>query len=81
MSGFVASARVTPGRPRLTRIDRALLAPRAEAAAGSRDEGIVILEASQPAAGPRAALTERWQAIRERWSQTTFYLFDPNAWR
>jgi hypothetical protein len=23
----------------------------------------------------------RWAAIRERWSQLTFFLFDPNSWR
>jgi hypothetical protein len=32
-----------------------------------------------PAAGP--TLGERWSAIRERWSQLTFYLTDPNSWR
>jgi hypothetical protein len=81
MSGFVASSRVTPVRPRLTRIDRALLAPRVDAAAGSPDEGIVMLEGPLATGGRRAALTGRWRAIRERWSQTTFYLFDANAWR
>ena len=24
---------------------------------------------------------ERWTAIRERWSQTTFFLFDADSWR
>jgi hypothetical protein len=24
---------------------------------------------------------ERWQAFRERWSQLTFFLFDPESWR
>ena len=24
---------------------------------------------------------ERWQAVRERWSQTTFFLFDADSWR
>jgi hypothetical protein len=23
----------------------------------------------------------RWTAFRERWSQLTFFLFDPNSWR
>jgi hypothetical protein len=26
-------------------------------------------------------LAERWEAIRERWAQTTFFLFDPDSWR
>jgi hypothetical protein len=24
---------------------------------------------------------ERWSAVRERWSQTTFFLFDAESWR
>ncbi len=24
---------------------------------------------------------ERWEAIREYWTQTTFFLFDPDSWR
>lgn len=28
-----------------------------------------------------AALAERWEAIRERWSQATFFLFDADSWR
>jgi hypothetical protein len=27
------------------------------------------------------ALAERWDAIRERWSQATFFLFDADSWR
>ena len=26
-------------------------------------------------------LAERWADLREAWSQTTFYLFDPESWR
>jgi hypothetical protein len=25
--------------------------------------------------------SERWDRFRERWAQTTFYLFDPESWR
>ncbi len=24
---------------------------------------------------------DRWEGIRECWTQTTFYLFDPDSWR
>jgi len=27
------------------------------------------------------SLDERWARVREVWSQTTFYLFDPESWR
>lgn len=26
-------------------------------------------------------LAERWDTVRERWAQTTFFLFDPDSWR
>lgn len=26
-------------------------------------------------------IAERWSHIRQSWSQTTFYLFDPESWR
>lgn len=26
-------------------------------------------------------LRERWADVRRVWSQTTFYLFDPDSWR
>ena len=28
-----------------------------------------------------STLGERWERIRERWSQTTFFLFDADSWR
>jgi hypothetical protein len=26
-------------------------------------------------------LVDRWAAVRDRWSELTFYLFDPQSWR
>jgi hypothetical protein len=26
-------------------------------------------------------LSDRWAAFRDRWSELTFYLFDPQSWR
>jgi hypothetical protein len=37
--------------------------------------------AGEAAAPPRARLRERVATVREQWSITTFYLFDPNSWR
>lgn len=28
-----------------------------------------------------ARLAERWDDLRETWSQMTFFLFDPDSWR
>ena len=80
MSGFVATTRVERVRRHLTRIDRdRLVAFRSLALEPDEDDGIVIVERSSRAEG--LTLAERWQAIRERWSQTTFYLFDADSWR
>jgi hypothetical protein len=27
------------------------------------------------------SLHERWDRVRDAWTQTTFYLFDPESWR
>jgi hypothetical protein len=35
---------------------------------------LVDVDASEP-------LRDRWAGVRERWSELTFYLFDPQSWR
>ena len=30
---------------------------------------------------PGERLAERWEDLRETWSQMTFFLFDPESWR
>lgn len=79
MSGYIASARITGPAPRLVR-----RAPGAEDAdpppPSSLAAALEPLVESDGADGADA-LAERWSAARERWTQLTFYLFDPNAWR
>jgi len=73
MSGYAAAARINRTRPRvvqrelITRSDRAReeVAPVAIIAPTAVD---------RPTDDPLAA-------IRERWSQLTFFLFDPDSWR
>lgn len=74
MSGYVASARIAGPAPRLVR-----RAPDAEEA----DPRATLVAAVEPVVEPDAAdeLDERWTAFRERWSQLTFFLLDPNSWR
>lgn len=77
MSGYVASARIVSAGPRLARGERL---------------AIVVDELPRPTAGPASVIetvdvsragpiVERLLAARERWSQLTFFLFDPNSWR
>ena len=75
MSAYVVSARVAPGRPHAApppgpRVD----AKRREPAA----EDDRLIDTSPP--GQRE-LELRLEAISERWSQLTFFLFDPESWR
>ena len=82
MSGYVASARVR-GIPRLVRPERA-----ADPCIGfGRADELPAVEVEIEVDGDRpfervvGGLAERAGAFRERWSQLTFYLFDPNSWR
>lgn len=81
MSGYVASIRVVRASPRLvagrpgelSTASIATIAPAATAAA--------IVEADGSSAAAVSRLSERLRAFRDRWSQLTFFLFDPDSWR
>jgi len=46
------------------------------------DVSAMIEDAGDAAATPaRARFRDRVATVREQWSITTFYLFDPNSWR
>ncbi|HYX11311.1 MAG TPA: FAD-dependent oxidoreductase [Candidatus Acidoferrum sp.] len=42
---------------------------------------VIILDADAAPEPVAAGLVERVRAVRDRWSQLTFFLFDPNSWR
>lgn len=84
MSGYVASARVR-GVPRLVRADPAV---ERSIAFGPPDAPRVVevelevaIEGDPTPERIVGGLADRIAAFRERWSQLTFYLFDPNSWR
>jgi hypothetical protein len=85
MSGYVALARSVRGTPRLARSGAVgdWLADRfVEPASGpAAPLGPSIVEADPDAATESGGLDGRWAAFRDRWSQLTFFLFDPNSWR
>jgi hypothetical protein len=72
MSGFAVSGRVERVSPRLVRgsADR-------DATANDESEDAIDLVDVRTA----DPLVDRWAAFRERWSELTFYLFDPQSWR
>jgi hypothetical protein len=72
MSGFAASGRIERVSPRLAR--------------GGTDGNVATVQADEDVielVDVRTAdpLIDRWAAFRERWSELTFYLFDPQSWR
>jgi hypothetical protein len=84
MSGYVASARVR-GVPRLVRADREVeqsftFGP-PDAPRMVEVELEVAIEGQRTLERIVGGLADRIAAFRERWSQLTFYLFDPNSWR
>jgi hypothetical protein len=74
MDGYSVSARIDRATPR-----RARHGSERRATAGSLPDGLEPLDlVGRPLDD---VLLERWAAFRERWSQTTFFLFDANSWR
>jgi hypothetical protein len=74
MDGYRVSARIDRATPRLARHG-----PERRATAGLAPEGPEPFDlVGRPLDD---ALLERWATFRERWSQTTFFLFDANSWR
>jgi hypothetical protein len=82
VSGYIASARVVRAAPRLARAGtvRWGFAESRPAPAAPAIETLIV-EADPAVAAGSNTVVDRVAAIRERWSQLTFFLFDPNSWR
>lgn len=78
MSGYVASARIVSAAPRLARGERPGIVAEVPQPAMSR---AIVIEAGPGDVSRPGPFIERLLAARERWSQLTFFLFDPNSWR
>ena len=81
MSGYVASARIVRTSPRLARAT-ATLDP-GDWRPAVADEPSIVDATAVSAGGPTLSVTlaERRDALRERWSQLTFFLLDGESWR
>ncbi|MBA2721187.1 MAG: hypothetical protein H0U52_18385 [Chloroflexi bacterium] len=79
MSGYVASARIVRAAPRLARGHHTI--DSAEDRLRPAGSPASVIEASPARPTPTSRIADRWTAVRERWSQLTFFLFDPNSWR
>ena len=79
MSGYAASARIQRGSPHLARATRDGMADQRPVALAAT---LIETDASAARDGDLAArVADSWAAARERWSQLTFFLLDPNSWR
>jgi hypothetical protein len=79
MSGYVASARITRGSARPARSPDLRFTPAELIEPASA--GASLIDTTPAADAPSGAVAVRWSALRERWSQLTFFLFDSNSWR
>ena len=75
MSGYAASGRIGSVAPR-ARTDR-----RCAARANAADQPNVAVTVDLVGGPPDRPGSERMAALRERWVQATFFLFDANSWR
>ena len=78
MSEYAATARLQ-GAP--VRGGRALDPTTSAARDLARGSGSLDADASLEAGAPEPSLEDRLYYLRQAWSQTTFYLFDPQSWR
>ena len=80
VSGYAATARIRGATPRL--VEPGWDPWAATAPADATPDGLVEVQAGAgdvlPA--PPPTLAERWESVRERWSQLTFYVFSSEFW-
>ncbi len=91
MAAYAASARLGAGAIRMDRPRDARAADRsspvcppthgtgAGSGSGSGDE--MVEDVRVVRSWSSDDLVDRWLAIREAWTQTTFYVFHPESWR
>lgn len=80
MGGYAAAARIRSVSPRLVRDGRHPAEPAGTMSLVEIDV-LLVTTTDEARRAPAPTVAERWAAARERWSQLTFYLTDPNSWR
>jgi hypothetical protein len=82
MAGYAIQTRIDGVRPRLAALDAS---PRDQAVTAAWPAFLADDGFEDPFAAvvddPEPTLAQRLERGRELWSQTTFFLFDPNSWR
>jgi len=75
MAGYAVSSRIASVAPR-ARIERPDV--RRSSAA---DQSVAVVTIELVGVPPTRSGSDRMAALRERWAQVTFFLFDANSWR
>jgi hypothetical protein len=78
MAAYAVIARIDRVDPHLAGWAR-IPAPSTDRTAVDEMEPSEAFEVLSRPIGP--SMAERWARVREAWSQTTFFLFDPESWR
>jgi hypothetical protein len=81
VSGYAASARIRGATPRLVHGGPAKPVDGSWRTLRSTTPTIVALDPDDVLPEPAPTIAERWDAVHERWSQLTFYLFHAESWR
>ena len=84
MSGYAVSAQIRSATPRIASSGMLGWPEPGTGGHGRQspaDALIVTLDPDDAVPPPEPTAAERWEAIRERWGQLTFYLFDADSWR
>jgi hypothetical protein len=81
MSAYAASGRIGRVMPRLAPAELRLDAEPPRPTDPDSAATVVLTQPDDVLPGPTPTLAERWASARERWSQLTFYLLDPESWR
>ena len=80
MDAYAVSARIAGVAPRVA-AGPASLARNRVADLADADVAPLLADPDGRPLDPGPTFAERWKAVRERWSQLTFYLCDSNSWR
>lgn len=75
MAGYAASSRIGSVAPR-ARIDHW-----GTARASATDQPVAVVTIDLVGGPSARSGPDRMAAVRERWAQATFFLFDANSWR
>jgi hypothetical protein len=80
VSGYAATGRIRGATPRLVEPGRDLWLISSPGFPAVEELAEVEAGAGDRLPSPAPTVSERWESVRERWSQLTFYVFSSEFW-